>query len=305
MNTPSAALLEIIAAEVDRPLPFAVAEFVTAARRKFGDSAAAVLFYGSCRRVDQPDGLYDLYVILDHYRDLPRLEAMLAALLPPNVYYLEVATASGARRAKCTVISRGDFSRGVQRWFHSYLWGRFCQPVSIAYARDSGVRDELLGCLGRAVLKFIDESLCLQRETFDTRALWVDGLRTSYQTELRSEGPDRAAELVAVHSDYYDAATAAAGLVAAGDSRWQSSLTPAQRRSGLRVWRIRGVTGKLQALARILKAWITFDGGFDYIIWKLERHSGRNIEVPERVRRRPVLYMWGFFWRLYRDGVFR
>ena len=73
----------------------------------------------------------------------------------------------------------------------------------------------------------------------------------------------------------------------------------------LRTWRIRGITGKFQALARILKAWITFDGGFDYIIWKLERHSGRHIDVPERVRRRPALHMWGFFWRLYRDGIFR
>jgi hypothetical protein len=305
VTSPSAALLQVVATEAERPLPFAVTEFVTAATRRFGVAVSAVLFYGSCRRADQPDGLYDLYVILDHYRDLPRLEGVLAALLPPNVYYLEVATESGTRRAKCTVISRADFARGVQRWFHSYLWGRFCQPVSIAYARDSGARDEILGSLGSAVLKFIHETLCLQRDTFDTRALWVDGLRTSYQTELRSEGPDRAAELFSAHADYYRGVTGAAGLSAAGQDRWRASLTPSQRSSGLRRWRVRGVTGKLQALARILKAWITFDGGFDYIIWKLERHSGRHIEVPERVRRHPGLHMWGFFWRLYRDGVFR
>jgi len=320
--TPPPALLQAIAAEADRPLPFAVAEFVAAAVRRFGEAVMAVLFYGSCRRVDQPDGLYDLYVVIDHYRDLSRFEGLLAALLPPNVYYLEVATDSGTRRAKCTVISRADFSRGVQRWFHSYLWGRFCQPVSIAYARDPRARDEILGCLGRAVLKFIDETLCLQRDTFDTRSLWVDGLRTSYQTELRSEGPDRAAELYSAHADYYRAVTgaycavtsaccavigdaSATGLAAAGQDCWRSSLTPGQRSRGLRTWRIRGVTGKLQALARILKAWITFDGGFDYIIWKLERHSGRHIDVPERVRRHPALHMWAFFWRLYRDGVFR
>jgi hypothetical protein len=298
-------LLQAVAAEADRPLPFAVTEFVGAATRRFGASVSAVLFYGSCRRVDQPDGLYDLYVVLDHYRDLPRIEGVLAALLPPNVYYLEATTDSGTRRAKCTVLSRADFSRGVERWFHSYLWGRFCQPVSMAYARDAHARGEILGCLARAAAKFIDETLCLQRDTFDTRSLWVVGLRTSYQTELRSEGPDRAAELFSAHCDYYREVTAAAGLPAAGPDRWQASLTSGQRSSGLRRWRIRSVTGKLQALARILKAWITFDGGFDYIIWKLERHSGRSIEVPERVRRHPGLHMWGFFWRLYRDGVFR
>ena len=68
---------------------------------------------------------------------------------------------------------------------------------------------------------------------------------------------------------------------------------------------IRTVSGKFLALARILKASITFDGGLDYIVWKLARHSGREIEIPERVRRHPALHMWGFFWRLYRAGVFR
>ena len=187
--------------------------FVDAATKRFGNSVAAIVFYGSCRRVDQPDGLYDLYVILDDYRGLPRLDAMLAAALPPNVYYLEAVADALTRRAKCTVISRDDFARGQQRWFHSYLWGRFCQPVSLAYARDASIRDEMLECLAAAVTKFIGESICLQGDEFDTRALWVDGLRTSYSTELRSEGPDRAAELFATHADFYESVTAAAASV--------------------------------------------------------------------------------------------
>lgn len=307
--SPSAALIGALARETDRPLPFAVPAFVDAATKRFGNSVAAIVFYGSCRRVDQPDGLYDLYVILDDYRGLPRLDAMLAAALPPNVYYLEAVADALTRRAKCTVISRGDFSRGQQRWFHSYLWGRFCQPVSLAYARDASIRDEMLECLASAVTKFIGESICLQGDEFDTRTLWIDGLRTSYSTELRSEGPDRAAELFATHADFYETVTAAAAsssaLVATGSGRWRSTQTSSRRRRAVRAWRVRRVTGKFLALARILKAGITFDGGLDYIIWKLERHSGKHIEVPERVRRRPALHMWGFFWRLYRAGVFR
>jgi hypothetical protein len=305
----AAALLRVVAAEADRPLPFAVEAFVTAVRERFGDSAVAVLFYGSCRREDQPDGLYDLYVILDSYRQLPRAEAMLAALLPPNVYYLETATPDGRRRAKCTAITRTDFARGTATWFHSYLWGRFCQPVSLAYTRDAGVRAEVLNCLGQAVMTFCGHVVCLQGDEFETRSLWIDGLRTSYASELRSEGPDRAAALFATHTDFYldatDAAAAAIELTATASGRWRSSLSPARRRSGRRGWRVRRITGKFMSLARVLKAWITFDGGFDYIIWKLERHSGRHIEVPERVRRHPGLHMWSFFWRLYRAGVFR
>src|SRR4030095_6074364 len=98
--SPSPELLQTVASEADRPLRLAVQEFVAAANGRFGISVAAVVFYGSCRRADQPDGLYDLYVILDHYRDLPRFERTLAELLPPNVYYLEATTESGARHAK-------------------------------------------------------------------------------------------------------------------------------------------------------------------------------------------------------------
>ena len=308
MSSP-AALHDALAREIDRPLPFAVPAFVAAATKRFGNSVAAIVFYGSCRRVDQPDGLYDLYVILDDYRGLPRLDAMLAQALPPNVYYLEAVADALTRRAKCTVISRDDFARGQRRWFHSYLWGRFCQPVSLAYARDASIREEVLECLAAAVMKFIGESICLQGEEFDTRTLWVDGLRTSYSTELRSEGPDRAAELFATHADFYEAVTAAAAssseLVATESGRWRTTQPSSRRSRTLRAWRIRRVTGKFLALARILKAGITFDGGLDYIVWKLERHSGKHIDVPERVRRRPALHMWGFFWRLYRAGVFR
>jgi hypothetical protein len=304
-----AGLLRVIESEADRGLPFAVETLVNAARARFGDAVAAMLFYGSCRREDQPDGLYDLYVILDSYRQLPRTEAILASALPPNVYYLEVTTATGRRRAKCTVISRADFARGTTAWFHSYLWGRFCQPVSLAYARDAYARDQVLNCLAQAVLTFCDRVVCLQDDEFDTRMLWVDGLRTSYGSELRSEGPDRAADLFTTHADFYARATEAAaetlGFVAASPGRWRSNLSPARRRRGQRRWTARRVSGKLLSLARILKAWITFDGGLDYIVWKLERHSGRQIDVPERVRRHPGLHMWGFFWRLYRAGVFR
>jgi hypothetical protein len=56
---------------------------------------------------------------------------------------------------------------------------------------------------------------------------------------------------------------------------------------------------------RLLKALFTFDAGFDYIAWKLERHSGRKVEIPERVRRYPLIFVWGLMWKLYREGIFR
>jgi hypothetical protein len=70
-------------------------------------------------------------------------------------------------------------------------------------------------------------------------------------------------------------------------------------------WTVRTVQGKFLSLARLIKALFTFDGGLDYIAWKLERHSGVHIEIPKRVRRYPLIFIWGLFLDLYRRGVFR
>lgn len=59
------------------------------------------------------------------------------------------------------------------------------------------------------------------------------------------------------------------------------------------------------SIMRLVKALFTFEGGLDYIAWKLERHSGEKIVIPDTVRRAPLIYLWGFFWGLYRRGIFK
>lgn len=303
-------LADILRRETDRELPRAVARMSDIARTRFGAAVDGVLFYGSCRRQDDPGGLYDLYVLLADYRSLPTLEAWLARILPPNVYYLEYGNGSARRRAKCTVISLRDFERGTSRlWFHSYLWGRFCQPVSLAYARDDRIEQRILGCLANAARTFLSRTAGLAPAQPTTADLWSTGLRASYAAELRNEAPNRADHLFDSHAHQLDAVTRAAGLAelrAQPDGvRWTVELSATARRITRWSWAVRTIQGKLLSLARIFKAWYTFDGGLDYIVWKLARHSDREIVIPDRVRRQPWLYLWGFFWRLYREGVFR
>lgn len=256
-----------------------------------------MLFYGSCRRADQPDGLFDLYVLLDGYRTLPLLERWLARLLPPNVYYMEAEVRGERRRAKCTAISVADFVRGTSpRWFHSYLWARFAQPVTLAYTRDEQTRNVVQKALVAAVTTFLTRASALVPDSADAEHLWVTGLVASYHSELRSEGPERAHHIYRANAGYFDAAARLMRV---------APVTAAARRRGRTLWAVRRSSGKLLSLLRVLKSAYTFDGGLDYIVWKLERHSGRSIPVPENVRRAPAVYMWGFFWRLYRQGVFR
>ncbi|TCK19072.1 hypothetical protein DFR30_2366 [Thiogranum longum] len=296
----------------------ALQTLIDALRRRYGENLVAVLFYGSCLRSGDPyDGLVDLYLIVDSYREanssLPR--AIWNWLLPPNVFYTEVAHEDHTVRCKYAVLTLADLQRGTsRRWFHSYLWGRFCQPVAVAWQRDNDSREKIDHCLLQAVITFLRRALPALPPEGDLLSLWRDGLTLSYRTELRPESANRAGELVSANLHYYETVTqyAADTLTpnfllepSATGLRYRTNYTAITRLVTGFAWKLRTVQGKLLSVARLLKALFTFDGGLDYIAWKLERHSGVSVEIPDRVRRWPLIFIWGMFWDLYRRGAFR
>ena len=295
----------------------ALATLVDTLRARHGDAVEAVLFYGSCLRSgDLFDGLVDLYLIVDGYRHLygAGLRAAANRLLPPNVYYIEIPVDGRVLRAKYAVLSKADLRRGTRRWFHSYLWGRFTQPIALAWARDDRVRQEVMDSLSAAVRTFLERVLPRLPAAGTVRELWQRGLALSYAAELRAESSGRAAELTDAALDYYVSVTRAAapGLRwplhiegSGGQARYRADIPGRTRLLARLAWPLRRLQGKLLSVLRLLKALFTFDGGLDYIAWKLERHSGQKVEIPDRVRRWPLIFVWGLFWRLYRRGIFR
>ena len=87
--------------------------------------------------------------------------------------------------------------------------------------------------------------------------------------------------------------------------RYRCEVGSGRRRLARLAWATRRAQGKLMSVLRLMKALFTFEGGLDYVAWKLERHSGQAIEIPARVRRYPLVFMWPFFWGLYRRGIFK
>lgn len=296
-----------------------LAALLAALRQRFGASLQGVILYGSCLRSgDLLDGLVDLYVLVDDYRHAyTRRRLRLGnALLPPNVFYLEVPVAAARVRCKYAVLSLADFERGTRRWFESYLWGRFAQPVKPVFAASLAVAARIDAALLQAVETFLRRILPLLPAQGRLEELWQQALAQSYATELRAERAGRAAELSLHGRDFLLAVST--GLAPrlrdcldltqeAGSGEWYYSarVSGVARRLAPWAWRLRRVQGKLLSLLRLLKALFTFEGGLDYIAWKLERHSGQVVEIPDKVRRRPLLHIWGLCWRLYRRGVFR
>ncbi|MCP3866972.1 MAG: hypothetical protein GY703_02530 [Gammaproteobacteria bacterium] len=284
---------------------------------QYGDSVDALLFYGSClRNGNARDGLVDLYLVVDDYARAYTggIAALFNRLLPPNVYYLEVQVDGHPVRAKYAVVSLGDLERGTTGWFHSYLWGRFSQPCGVLYSRNPEIAWRVYDAFSGAVLTFLNRVLPSLPPQPDTREIWQIGMALSYSAELRAEKSQRAIQLYESWEAHYEAITPVAMPMTdfsftAGqnstETRFLLDIENRSRRLNRLGWWIRRLQGKLLSVLRLMKAAFTFQGGIDYIAWKLERHTGTSIEITPRMRRHPLLYSWGLVWRLYRRGVFR
>lgn len=296
---------------------------------RFRGATCCTLVYGSCLRSgDIYDGLLDLYLICDSYRAAygPSLAATANWLLPPNVFYAEQAPVSGSStpgsespgkilRSKVTVISLRDFQRGCSpAWFESYIWGRFAQPTRILQARDPLLRAQVESALIGAARTLLQKSIPALPAAGSLSSLWEHSLALSYATELRTEGSGRAQELVRSSLNFYTALTGHLSgqlgftlELVQRDGQWhyRSAILNRRRHTASLAWRLRRIAGKLLSIARLVKALFTFAGGLDYIAWKLQRHSGVPIDIPDNVRRAPLIHLWGFFWGLYRRGIFK
>jgi hypothetical protein len=300
------------------PASEALEMLVAALRQTHGDAINAVLFYGSCMRSNDPfDGIVDLYLLTDSYRGVyaSRWQAVLNWLLPPNVFYRELAVGDRKIRVKYNLLSTSGLRSGLSlRRIHSYFWGRFSQPIEILWARDDAIRADLVQDLQQAVNTFLTRVLPRVAPRGTVADLWAQGLALSYAAELRTEAPERGQELVALALDHYVSVTRLAlpalcySMFVTGEgveAEYTATVSTWSRWSAYWGWLNRRILGKFLSVARLLKAFFTFEGGLDYVAWKLERHSGQAIDIPDRLRKYPLIFVWPWLWKLYRRGVIR
>lgn len=315
MPTDLASLIEKHAAPPVAPSVRALADALCS---RYGSVVVAILLYGSCLRRTTDEGLVDLYVLVDDYRHLPGtvLQRMLHHVLPPTVFYLEIPFEGRPVRAKYAVMSLAEFERGTSpSWFHSYLWGRFAQHTGLLYERDRQAAQRVYDALAQAVVTFARRVLPMIEPTFAAGELWGRGLRLSYRTELRPEQPEAVSRLIDAAPEYYEQATRLLPSLlpfeihpvepAGGHARYHARISPGSRRTCRVAWGIRRLQGKLLNLLRLAKGLFTFRGGVDYILWKVERHSGVRPEIPPRLQHHPWLAKGVVLWKLYRRGAFK
>ena len=284
-------------------------------KEKYGPALEAVLLYGSCLRSGNHfDGLLDLYLIVDDYRNTRQnpLLAFANRILPPNVFYLEGRAENRIVRAKYAILTLSDFKRGCQNWFHPYLWGRFAQPTALLFANSPATAAAIDRCQAAAAVRFIDAVVPCLPASFTLKTLWSTGLDLSYASELRPERPGQGERLYEAGKEYYDRLADTIlprsrfrpQPAAEGKDLYTARVPEPHRRRARQAWRLRSRQGKMLSLLRLTKAAFTFQGGFDYLAWKVERHSGLKLTAPAG-RRHTFITFSRALWKAWRKKGFR
>ena len=260
---------------------------------EYPGAARAVLFYGSCLREKQLDGLMlDFYLIVSSYRAAFGLgwRAVANRLLPPNVFPF----GHGGLFAKYAVLSEADFHRlnGPEAGDVS-VWARFAQPARLVWAKDGTARDTAIAAVARAAPTLLGYARPMAAADAVPIELFRRGFDLTYASELRAERKGRSGSIVDDDPGRYRRFGEAALPLA-------HEPTQAERR-----WRRFRRRGKALTLARLAKATTTYAGGVDYIAWKINRHAGTAIEVRPWMRRFPILGALLMLPRLWRRGAIR
>jgi hypothetical protein len=284
-------LRDLVAAELSLPVDPQVSGIAAAIAQQHGAASRAVLFYGSCLRQKRLDGLMlDFYLIVSDYRAAYDKRWLAAAnrLIPPNVFYFE----HDGLVAKYAVLSEADFERLAGPDTNSVsVWARFAQPSRLVWVADADARERAI----EAVLQAAPTLLAAAgaRDGEPPLDWWRRAFALTYSAELRAERKGRAASVVDTDPKRYERFSGPA-------------ITAIPRRTSARSsWARRRLERKALSIARLAKASLTFAGGADYIIWKINRHAGTDIQLKPWQRRHPLLAGLSLLPRLLRSGAVR
>ena len=290
-----------VARGAQQPVDPSVSAFAAELVRPFGHTARAVIFYGSCLREAQLDGLMlDFYVIVSDYAQAYRAAgkagwlARANALIPPNVF----PAAFDGLAAKYAVLSEADLARACSMQARDVsVWARFAQPVRLVWCADAAAREAALSALCDAPVTLLRHAAPLtDAATADPLAAWRTGFTRTYGAELRAERGDRPDKVVDFAPDHY-------AKVGEAIAREHPDIAAMPRSDAEARWAALRTRGKRLTVARLAKASFTFADGIDYLAWKINRHAGTQITIQPWQRKWPLVAAVFLVPKLLRSGA--
>ncbi|MEC3948822.1 hypothetical protein [Sphingobium sp. HWE2-09] len=303
-------LLPLVTAEISAPADPRAAAMAGALAAHYPHAARAVLFYGSCLREANLDGLMlDFYLIVSDYPAAYGKSWLARAnrLIPPNVFPFE----HNGLIAKYAVLSEADFARlNSIAADNVSVWARFAQPSRLLWAADDLARQRTIASVAQAAPTLFDLTMPMLPTGVDHSLLdiWKTGFTLTYNAELRAEKKGRSVSIVDVDPNRYEqfgraALSVIADQCGAGPSGEVSNAMSPD--SAAQRWRALQRRGKRLSVIRLAKASFTYAGGIDYLAWKINRHAGTQISIKPWQRRWPLLGAVTLLPRLFRGGAIR
>lgn len=297
-------LSTLVEAELGEPVNPLVKEMAEVLACQYPDAARAVLFYGSCLRQQQLEGLMlDFYLIVSDYEAAYGKTWLASAnrLIPPNVFPF----AHAGLAAKYAVLSEDDFARlnsvGAD---NVSVWARFAQPSRLVWVADDSARSRVVDAVSQAAPTLLRAAApAAPLSAGDDLEYWRTGFDLTYNAELRAERKGRSGSIVDADEERYRRFTAPALKIAGLSDR--PIFTQAEKAANARLWRALQRRGKRLTLLRLAKASFTFAGGIDYLAWKINRHAGTRIAIKPWQRRWPLLGAVSLLPRLWSSGAVR
>ena len=286
----SETIRDLVEAELVQPVDPRVTTMAKAIADRHGGASRAVLFYGSCLREKQLEGLMlDFYLIVSDYRSAydKRWLAKANALIPPNVFPFQ----HDGLAAKYAVLSEADFHRlNGPETLNVSVWARFAQPSRLVWAADTAAGQAAIGAVSRAAPTLLSTAGTVEGEP--VLDWWRRAFALTYSAELRAERTGRGGSVIGADISRYERFSPA--VIAAID--------PATSSGG---WTRRRIQGKALSVLRLAKASATYAGGAEYIAWKINRHAGTDIKLKPWQKRHPLLAAISLLPRLLRSGAIR
>lgn len=283
-------LIDLVRAELSTPVEPRVAAMARAIAAQYPGSARTVLFYGSCLRESELDGLMlDFYLIVSDYGDAypKRWMAVANRLIPPNVFPFQ----HDGLIAKYAVLSEADFRRlNSAETRNVSVWARFAQPSRLVWAVDDTARDRAVAAVAQAAPALLAAAGHIEGEA--PLDWWRRAFSLTYSVELRAERTSRAQSVVDADAERYRQFSVPA----------IAAIPPDASAGG---WARRRLEGKGLSILRLAKASLTYAGGIDYLAWKINRHAGTKIEIKPWQRRWPLVAALTLVPRLMKSGAIR
>ena len=259
----------------------------------------------------RPDSAFDFFIIVDSYRQAYQalaaelgtrnrvgLAVALAWVLPPNAISVRQRGPDGEREAKCVIISTRHFRRECSRRARDhFVRGRLSQRILLAWSRDRESTEEVLHGVREVGEGSFDWVRVFLPPRFDLVQYCRTLLEVSLAHEIRPEAKDHADTLFAaqretllgIYGPLLERLHARGVLARDGEAFLQRRLAGPIARLRVRSYFRRS---RLRTTLRLLKHPFLYDGWLDYLVRKIDRSTGEKIELTERERRWPLIWLW-------------